>query len=134
MSVIPQAGAIALKLDDREVLCLLVRSKQTPEKWIFPKGHVESGESEEEAALRELHEEAGFEGRVLAHVGGLDFTARSGDVRIEYFLIEPGERSGTGDGREHQWVSGTEARRLLFHDHARVLLDRAVEIFTTNLA
>ena len=38
-------------------------------KWGLPKGHVETGESPEAAALRELAEESGHTGSVMGLVG-----------------------------------------------------------------
>jgi 8-oxo-dGTP pyrophosphatase MutT (NUDIX family) len=34
--------------------------------WSLPKGHVEPGETREEAAIREVQEETGISGRILA--------------------------------------------------------------------
>lgn len=38
-------------------------------QWGFPKGHVEANESPEEAALRELAEETGLEGKLIGLAG-----------------------------------------------------------------
>lgn len=50
---------------------LLVQEATGPyqTKWGLPKGHVDPGESPEDAALRELHEETGCTGSVMGLVG-----------------------------------------------------------------
>ena len=50
---------------------LLVQEAKGPHasRWGFPKGHVDQGESPEEAALRELSEESGLNGRVMGLAG-----------------------------------------------------------------
>lgn len=50
---------------------LLVQEAKGPHasRWGFPKGHVDQGESPEEAALRELDEESGLKGRVMGLAG-----------------------------------------------------------------
>ncbi|MGD9954553.1 MAG: NUDIX hydrolase [Candidatus Nanopelagicales bacterium] len=41
--------------------------------WSLPKGHVEEGETPEDAAVREVEEETGIQGSVLAPLGVIDF-------------------------------------------------------------
>jgi ADP-ribose pyrophosphatase YjhB (NUDIX family) len=41
--------------------------------WSLPKGHLEAGETAEDAAVREVEEETGIKGRVLAPLGVIDF-------------------------------------------------------------
>src|ERR1700752_2975610 len=41
--------------------------------WSLPKGHLEPGESAEAAAIREVAEETGITGQVLAPLGTIDF-------------------------------------------------------------
>ena len=45
-----------------EVLLLFQRGSRT---WSFPKGHMEAGETEQQTALRELFEEAGFRTKLV---------------------------------------------------------------------
>ena len=42
--------------------------------WSLPKGHIEEGESAEVAAIREVGEETGIVGRVVAPLGVIVFT------------------------------------------------------------
>lgn len=62
-------GVGAVILRDNKIL-LLLRNK-APESgcWTIPGGNVEFGETVEEAILRELQEEIGTEGRILAPLG-----------------------------------------------------------------
>lgn len=63
---LPVASVIVVK--DREVL--LVKRKYDPYKgmWCLPSGFAETGESIQDAALRELKEEAGITGKIIDFV------------------------------------------------------------------
>ncbi len=51
------AGAVVLSEDGRETLLLHQRDE---DRWCFPKGHVDAGESLAAAAVREIREETGL--------------------------------------------------------------------------
>ena len=61
----PLPVASCIITDDRKLL--LVKRKYAPRKgeWCLPTGFAESGESIENAALRELQEETGINGKVI---------------------------------------------------------------------
>jgi 8-oxo-dGTP pyrophosphatase MutT (NUDIX family) len=124
---IVQAGAIGFKRCANQWCFLLVSARQDPSSWIFPKGHVEPGESLEEAALRELREEAGVQGEVDRPVGTLTFRSGEEEVRVNYFLIRAhSERQGE-EARRVRWLPLRDALALLtFHD-AKDLLQEAAE-------
>lgn len=70
---------------------LLVRRALDPRKgmWCFPIGFAECGETIEEAALRELREEAGIEGRILDLLDVCsDSTGMYGEVVVVTFRAE----------------------------------------------
>ena len=52
-------GAFIYKIEDNEILFLLIYSKRNKE-WGFPKGHIEPNETELETAKREIKEETGI--------------------------------------------------------------------------
>ena len=76
MKGVPQAGAIVVRRDELGKCVLLVRAKKTPEDWVFPKGHIEKGESLEQTAVREVQEEAGVSGSISGSIIG-----KIGDLR-----------------------------------------------------
>lgn len=41
--------------------------------WSLPKGHIEQGETAEQTAIREVAEETGIQGKVLAALGSIDY-------------------------------------------------------------
>ncbi|MFF2027579.1 NUDIX hydrolase, partial [Streptomyces sp. NPDC058171] len=41
--------------------------------WSLPKGHIEQGETAEQTAMREVQEETGIQGTVLASLGSIDY-------------------------------------------------------------
>ncbi|MCP4717686.1 MAG: NUDIX domain-containing protein [Deltaproteobacteria bacterium] len=65
---LPAATALVLNADNQ---LLLGRRAVEPARggWCLPGGFIEIGETMEQAALRELKEETGLEGRVLRFVG-----------------------------------------------------------------
>jgi len=50
--------------------------------WSLPKGHIEEGESPEQAALREVQEETGIESVIEKSLGVIDFWFMAGGKRI----------------------------------------------------
>ncbi|WP_129358263.1 MULTISPECIES: NUDIX hydrolase [Micrococcaceae] len=61
-------------------------------EWCLPKGHPEGQETNEEAACREIEEETGIAGNVLAPLGSIDywFTVSGHRVHktVHHFLLE----------------------------------------------
>ncbi len=100
--------------------------------WSLPKGHVEVGESHEDAAVREVAEETGITGRVVATLGTIDFWFVADDRRVHktvhHFLMvaEGGVLSDDDiEVAEVAWVPLREvADRLAYADERR-LVDRA---------
>ena len=128
MAAVAQAGGIVFRPaggGSVGVSVLLVSSKKEPGNWIFPKGHVEPGESASEAALRETEEEAGVDGDLLGPVGALEFDWRSQRYRVEYFLIRARSETDTTDGRTKVWLPFDEALARLTYEDSRRLLREA---------
>lgn len=125
MEPIHQAGAVAVRLGDKPRY-LLVRAKLHPDHWLFPKGHVDEGETAEAAAVRELAEEAGVAGRVLAPLGSSGYAFEGRRIEVQYFFVEPTGRAGAGEPeRDPTWLSYDAAvKRIVFVD-LHVILEAA---------
>jgi len=50
--------------------------------WSLPKGHIETGETPEEAAVREVKEETGIDSAIAKSLGVIDFWFMAGGKRI----------------------------------------------------
>jgi 8-oxo-dGTP pyrophosphatase MutT (NUDIX family) len=114
------AGAVVFRRTDRGVRLLVLRAYKN---WDFPKGAVERGETELEAARRECTEETGLTDLDFpfgdAHK---DTLAYAGGKVARYFLAETGEAAvtlpvspelGRPEHHEWRWVSYDEAEDLL---------------------
>ncbi len=54
--------------------------------WVLPKGRIESGESKDETALREVCEEAGAEAEIIEYIGNICYKFKN--VWSQYKLVE----------------------------------------------
>jgi bis(5'-nucleosidyl)-tetraphosphatase len=124
---VSQAGAVVFRTDGGSVRVLLVRSRKNPGVWVFPKGHLEEGESHADAAIREAEEEAGILGTLVGPVGPT-LTFQSGDepVAVEYYLVHLTVDAPSPEGRQKVWLSPGEALDRLDFQNARELLRAAV--------
>ena len=98
-----------------ELEFLVVRTSHG-DRWTFPKGRVERGESMAEAAAREAREEAGVTGTVGAEPLGVYRYApsRNGFDDVTAFLLDV-QRDGlrAEDGRDPVWLSRKAALERL---------------------
>ncbi|VFV20352.1 bis(5'-nucleosyl)-tetraphosphatase [asymmetrical] [Panthera pardus] len=80
------------KVDNPAIEFLLLQASDGIHHWTPPKGHVESGENDLEAALRETQEEAGIEADQLTIIEGfrreLNYVAREKPKTVIYWLAE----------------------------------------------
>jgi 8-oxo-dGTP pyrophosphatase MutT (NUDIX family) len=101
-------------------------------EWCLPKGHLEAGETPEQAAVREIEEETGIRGRVVARLGSIDFWFSAGGRRIHktvhHFLLEAtGGRIGVegdpdAEAVDAAWVPLAELdQRLAFGNERRMV-------------
>lgn len=68
------AGGVVFKYLNSEInICLIARRRQNKLVWCLPKGHVESDETLEKTALREVKEETGLSGNLLSSLGYITY-------------------------------------------------------------
>jgi len=119
MVIVQQAAAIVVRGTAAFPEVLIVRARKNPSDWIFPKGHIEPGETPAQAAVRELAEEGGVLGEAEDFLGVSILRAGAHELEISYFKVKY-----TGDGavtetRERRWVTFDVARALLTYEDAR---------------
>ena len=106
--------------------------------WGFPKGWIDNGEKERDAARREIREETGLEVTLLDGFREQDaYTFRSvkrGSVnkRVTFFLAQALSRDVTlsWEHSDYAWLSYDDALARLQFDQLRVLLKKANAFLT----
>jgi 8-oxo-dGTP diphosphatase len=120
------AGGLVCRRTENEVAEILVVHRPAYEDWSFPKGKLEAGEREEDAAIREVEEETGLRcrlGREVATTRYRDARGRAKTVR--YWLMTPigGRLAAANEVDRAEFVPFAEAVALLTYERDRELLD-----------
>lgn len=108
------AGGIVARVEKGRVVIALIRDRGDHE-YVLPKGGVEAGETLEDAAAREIREEAGFKNlQLLAELGACERLAgkRSLWQKTHYFLFITQEITGRPTDRRDWEVTWFEVDRL----------------------
>ncbi len=133
--IIPElgAGGIVFASGSRDILLL---HEAAEDRWCFPKGHLDPGESLEVAALREIREETGLSELTLGRVVG-ESTYRYFDPSrgqnvhksVIYFLVEARDRSARTEPifDNYAWLPLREAMDRVRFDSDRSILGMARE-------
>jgi 8-oxo-dGTP pyrophosphatase MutT (NUDIX family) len=103
--------------------------------WSLPKGHLEQGESPQDAAVREVEEETGIHGRIVGPLGSIDFWFTAAGRRVHktvhhYLLLADGGELSDSDIEVDQvaWVPLADAVRWLEYETERELLARVPDV------
>jgi 8-oxo-dGTP pyrophosphatase MutT (NUDIX family) len=98
-------------------------------RWSLPKGHVEDEETIEEAAVREVEEETGIRGRIIAPLGAIEYWFSVDHRRIHktvhhHLLLATGGDLSDADVEvdEVAWVPLAEVPLRLAHEDERRLV------------
>jgi 8-oxo-dGTP pyrophosphatase MutT (NUDIX family) len=104
-------------------------------EWCLPKGHLESGETPEQAAVREIAEETGILGRVVGSLGTIDYWFSAEGRRVHkmvhhYLLLAIGGTLTVEDDPDQEavdvaWVPLTELGALLAFPNERKIAKEA---------
>jgi 8-oxo-dGTP diphosphatase len=133
------AGGVVVRDDEVVVIVPARRSREGNKVLGLPKGHLDGGETEVEAAVREVREETGVDAEPVEKLGEITYTydrkGRLVDKRVAFYLLE--YRSGELD-HDHEiehvrWMPLKEAVHSLTYEGeremvARVLSRRAADL------
>jgi 8-oxo-dGTP diphosphatase len=99
--------------------------------WSFPKGKRDGKEDDEQAALREVEEETGFQCVLGPDLGVVEYRDALGRHKTVHYWVmelaeaEDGERfQPNREVDELRWCRPRVAGRLLTYEHDRALMER----------
>lgn len=132
---VSSGGVVYRTADGRtEVVLASRRTRSGDLVWGLPKGHLDSGESPEEAAIREVREEAGLIAEIRDPLGTISYTYSwegQGISKIVHFFLM---RAIGGDTSDHdhemeevRWFQLEEALDSAAYDSERDVIKRAAE-------
>ena len=93
--------------------------------WSLPKGKLQPGETEEEAAVREVEEETGMRCRIVRDLGTTSYIDRKGRPKVVYYWLMravTGKFVVNGEIDAIRWEELGPAIDLLSYDRDRTLL------------
>jgi 8-oxo-dGTP pyrophosphatase MutT (NUDIX family) len=112
----------------RVEVCIVTTVRK--QRWVFPKGYVEDGETATEAALKEAWEEAGLIGKIAGTAVGSYERRKLGSVcRVVCYLmqVEECQRAWSESGvRRRRWVKAEEALEALGQKQQRLIYAEAL--------
>jgi len=138
---VDEVSAGGLVIDTTGALGLLIGrydqkdSGRTRVLWSLPKGHIEEGETPEQAAIREVAEETGITSEITKSLGVIDFWFMAGGKRIHktvhHFIFK--ESGGLLAAQESEvdlvsWFPLSEIIGLLAYPDEKKLIARSGEL------
>jgi 8-oxo-dGTP pyrophosphatase MutT (NUDIX family) len=128
--VVRAAGGLILREGENGVELVVVH-RPAYDDWSFPKGKLHAGESDLQAALREVEEEVGVRGVLGRDLGNISYIDGHGRPKIvRYWEMTIGEGvvlRPSNEVDDARWVSLADANGVLTYDHDRSMLDRITE-------
>lgn len=132
------AGGAAFRINNGKTEFAIIAVNPS-RRWQLPKGLIDDGETEEQAALREVREEAGIECKTLEKIEKIEYWyfGNENGKRVRYhkfvhfFLM----KYVSGDVKNHdtevvevRWVSPDEAVEMLAFDAEKEVIKKGFQL------
>lgn len=135
--IVREYSAGGLIFDENDRVAIIARySRAGNLEWCLPKGHIEKGETPEQAAVREISEETGIVGKITSSIATIDYWFTGASQRIHkmvhhYALQKIGGRLSVlgdpdGEAEDAAWVAFDDLANILSYPNER----HAVWIYT----
>lgn len=134
------AGGIVVKVTDgcAYVACIGRRNRAGRLEWCLPKGHIEAGETPEDAAIREVAEETGIDAEIIQPIGIIDYWFTGDDRRVHkvvhHYLLEAKggtittENDPDQEAEVAEWIAVDDLRQRLAYPNERKMAQAAIEL------
>jgi 8-oxo-dGTP diphosphatase len=121
LNLVRAAGGIVVRDGD-----VLLVHRPRYDDWTFPKGKAEEGESDEECAVREVHEETGLRCALEDELPSTHYVdARGRPKRVRWWRMRPLADDGftpNDEVDELRWMRPDEAAALLSYERDLALI------------
>lgn len=130
LPVVREYSAGGLVFDELGRVAIIARHSRSGHlEWCLPKGHIEKGETPQETAVREVHEETGILGEVVDSIATIDYWFTGTNQRVHKLVHHyalrriSGELTVTGDP-DHEaedaiWVKFEDLDNVLSYPNER---------------
>jgi 8-oxo-dGTP pyrophosphatase MutT (NUDIX family) len=127
--LISAAGGVLLRELGGKVQVLLIYRRRYDD-WTLPKGKLEAGESPQQAALREVREETGYEVTLGDALSPIRYLVNGRPKLVHFWKMHPQGRSlgieDHGEVAEAVWLSPEEALERMSYPLERQVLSQAL--------
>jgi ADP-ribose pyrophosphatase YjhB (NUDIX family) len=128
------AGCVVYRISDGSPQILLIHDKYG--RWTLPKGHLEPGETERDAAVREVFEETAIGGELGPPIERIGYTVtKNGRQRaktVAFFLMRAAPGQPIPQVEEGiaaaEWLAPETALALIGYAQVRGVLERALTL------
>lgn len=137
------AGGVPYRIADNKIEVVIFWNSFFPdqEKWFLPKGWLDKGETAEEAAIREVQEEAGVVATPEVKIETVNYKfkweGKLIDKTVDYFLMKYvcGKPEDHGyEAKEARWFDIDQAIEKLDRPNEKKILKMAKVIITAKMS
>ncbi|MFH1395078.1 MAG: NUDIX hydrolase [Candidatus Omnitrophota bacterium] len=133
------AGGIVIKGEKSDLKILLIKDRFG--YWTWPKGHVEEGETREQAAIREIREETGLKKlEVVCEVGKQEYNFehdgktifKTVHIFLIRFLGEEPLKIQTQEISDAKWYTPEQALETIQYKGSKEIFEKTYKIIPNN--